>query len=209
MDNAAGEPLIERSPGGKGGGGSRLTETGRQLIRVYREAESSHQRLAEQLAKEVRNPHRFLELARNISFRSSARNQFFATIRKVPQDPGVTLIDLNLGERIKLRASVTREAIDALELAPGNTVLTLVKASAVLIRVPAPSDRADSAVNVMKGKVKTRTDAGTPPQFQVSVTKSLTIWGVGETGSKLQQGDAAECLIPCAAVLLVLPSESN
>jgi molybdate transport system regulatory protein len=184
-----------------------LTEVGRHLIRVFREADAAHQRLTEQLAREVKNPHRFLELARNIAFRSSARNQLLATVRAVPDESGLTLMTLDLGEKIELQASITREAIDALELASGSTVLALVKASAIMIRNPVPAGAGAGPFNVIKGKVSSRADQGMAPQFRVAVTRHLTIWGIGETGSRLQPGDTAECLIPWAAVLIVLPSE--
>lgn len=209
MDNVAGEPLVDRAPGGKGGGGTQLTEAGRHLIRVFREAEAAHRRLTEQLAREVRDPHHYLELARNIAFRSSARNQFFATVHAVPSDAGVALIALDLGEGVVLQVSVTREAIDALELAPGATVLTLVKASALTVRAPTFADATPASCNVLNGRVESRTDKGPIPQFRVAVTRRLTLWGVGEPTSRLQPGDAAECLIPWAVPLVVLPSASS
>jgi molybdate transport system regulatory protein len=207
MDNVAGEPLVERAPGGKGGGGSHLTEVGRHLVRVFREAEAAHRHLTEQLAKQVANPHRFLDLARNIAFRSSARNQFLATVRSLPDESGITLLALDLGEHVVLQASITREAIDALEIAPGRTVLVLIKASAVSVRAPVPADAAARSLNVLKGKVVSRADKGTAPQFRVAVARHLTLWGLGESASRLQPGDVAECLVPSAAVLIVLPSE--
>jgi molybdate transport system regulatory protein len=209
MDNVAGEPLVKRAPGGKGGGGSHLTEAGRHLVRVFRNAEAAHRRLAEQLAREIRDPHRFLALARNIAFRSSARNQLIATVRSFPHDSGVTLVTLDLGENLVLQASVTREAINALELVPGCTVLVLVKASAILVRAPVPANMTSGPFNVFKGKVESRTNEGKAPQFRVAVTRHLTFWGIGDASSGLQPGDAAECLIPWAAVLIVLPSDAN
>jgi molybdate transport repressor ModE-like protein len=41
MNNLAGEPLVERLAGGKGGGGTRLTQRGRQLVENFRKIERS------------------------------------------------------------------------------------------------------------------------------------------------------------------------
>lgn len=209
MDNVAGEPLVERAPGGRGGGGSHLTDAGRQLIRVFREAEAAHRRLTEQLAQEVRDPQRFLELARHIAFRSSARNQFIATIQRLPDESGLMHVALNLDDKLTLQASVTRAAIDALDLLPGSNVLALVKASAVSVRAPAPANSDLGQCNVLRGRIEHRADEGAAPQFRVAITRRLTLWGVGEHASRLEPGDAAECLIPWAAVLLAVPSEPN
>src|SRR5690625_299326 len=42
MNNMAGESLVERVAGGKGGGGTRLTQRGEQLIRNFRLIEREH-----------------------------------------------------------------------------------------------------------------------------------------------------------------------
>src|SRR6185369_14777996 len=42
MNNLAGEPLVERLAGGKGGGGTHLTQRGRQLVDNFRIIEREH-----------------------------------------------------------------------------------------------------------------------------------------------------------------------
>jgi molybdate transport system regulatory protein len=37
MNNQAGEPLVEKVTGGKGGGGARLTEAGEKAVKFYQE----------------------------------------------------------------------------------------------------------------------------------------------------------------------------
>lgn len=206
MDNVAGEPLVERAPGGKGGGGTRLTDAGRSLIRIFREAEAAHARLATELAAQFAEPERYLQLARAIAFRSSARNQFVATVARLPDDEGITVLTLDLGEDAALRVAVTREAIDALGLVQGDSVLALVKASAVQVRAPQAGGAGPQPLNVLRGTVYSRADKGAAPQFRVAVTRRLTVWGVGEPGSRLQPGDPAECVVAWSAPLLVLPS---
>ncbi|HCL76778.1 MAG TPA: molybdenum-dependent transcriptional regulator, partial [Pseudomonas sp.] len=49
MNNLAGEPLVERLAGGKGGGGTRLTQRGEQLVANFRTIEREHRRFVEQL----------------------------------------------------------------------------------------------------------------------------------------------------------------
>ncbi|HEX7990624.1 MAG TPA: LysR family transcriptional regulator, partial [Stenotrophomonas sp.] len=42
MNTAAGEPLVARSVGGRGGGGAQLTERGRQLVARFEQLERAH-----------------------------------------------------------------------------------------------------------------------------------------------------------------------
>lgn len=49
MNNLAEKPLLIRAPGGQHGGGSYLTEHGRQVVRLYRLMEQGYRRLLAQM----------------------------------------------------------------------------------------------------------------------------------------------------------------
>jgi len=54
MNTLAGEALVERVAGGKGGGGTRLTARGQQLLHNYRTLQAEHQAFVQQLATQAR-----------------------------------------------------------------------------------------------------------------------------------------------------------
>ena len=54
MNNSAGCLLVERTSGGKGGGGSSLTPIARKLIAAYEKIEAEHQVCLEKLGEEIR-----------------------------------------------------------------------------------------------------------------------------------------------------------
>ena len=51
MNNAWGRPLVESATGGKGGGGTQLTEDAETLIAAFRRWEEEHRRFLESLAR--------------------------------------------------------------------------------------------------------------------------------------------------------------
>ena len=53
MNNLAEEPLVERSTGGKGGGGTHLTPYARELITTYRVLEEEHERFLHNLSLRI------------------------------------------------------------------------------------------------------------------------------------------------------------
>ena len=53
MNNLAGEALVERVAGGKGGGGTRLTARGEQLVRNFRTIERLHRQFVAQLNEQA------------------------------------------------------------------------------------------------------------------------------------------------------------
>lgn len=77
MTALAGQPVVVRTTGGAGGGGSRLTEYGRRLVAFYRALESDYQTALCELAGHVGDPAalgNFRYLLRRQSMRNSARH---------------------------------------------------------------------------------------------------------------------------------------
>lgn len=76
MGSLAGQPLVVRTVGGVGGGGSQLTDYGRRLVAFYRALESEYQTALAELAGHVGQPganSNFRYLLRRLSMHNSAR----------------------------------------------------------------------------------------------------------------------------------------
>jgi len=55
MNNLAEHPLVERSTGGRQGGGTRLTDAGRELVAMYRAVEHEQQDALDRLGPQLRS----------------------------------------------------------------------------------------------------------------------------------------------------------
>lgn len=53
MNNLADEPLLERVSGGRGGGGSLLTERGKEFLKVFRTIEKKHREFLDELCGDI------------------------------------------------------------------------------------------------------------------------------------------------------------
>ena len=140
MNNLADAPLVERSTGGKAGGGTRLTDHGRRVIALYRAVQAEHQTALDRLAKTfasepVGDVHAFQRLLRRMSVRSSARNQFVGTVSGLRDGAVDFEVRVRIDEHLELVAVVTRESAEQLGLAIGSEVIALVKASSLLLIV--------------------------------------------------------------------------
>ena len=138
MNNLADRPLVERSTGGRDGGGTRLTEHGRRVIAMYRAVESEYQaaldRLAGRFAAEPGGDvQAFQRLLRRMAVKSSARNQFAGTVCGLRDGPVDFEVQLRLDEHTELAAVVTRDSAEALGLALGREVIALVKSSSIVL----------------------------------------------------------------------------
>ncbi len=140
MNNLADRPLVERSTGGRSGGGTVLTEHGRRVVALYRAVEAEYQTALDRLSTRfadapVGDVHAFQRLLRRMSVRTSARNQFACTVSGLRESTVDFEVLLRMDERTELAAVVTRESAEQLGLVIGSEVVALVKASSLLLLV--------------------------------------------------------------------------
>jgi len=152
MNNAAERPLVSRLAGGSGGGGTTLTDAGRDAVRMYRVLQGEHQRFLERLEGQLGDVGRFYSLLRRVAMRVSARNMFLGKVAEVRK--GVVSIEVTLalkgGET--LCAVITNESARGLGLKPGVEAYAFFKASAVILG-KALHDAKVSARNLFCGRV--------------------------------------------------------
>jgi molybdate transport system regulatory protein len=171
MNNLAEAPLVERSVGGKHGGGTTLTDYGRRVIAMYRAVEQEYQEAIDRLSKRLgdgseTNVRQFQTLLRRMSMRTSARNQFVGAISGLREGEVSFEVRIRLDDANEVVAVITRESAETLELAIGTEVHAFVKAPSVLI-ITDPQART-TARNHLWGEV-TRIHEG-PVSSEVTIT---------------------------------------
>jgi len=142
MNNLADEALVERSVGGAGGGGTKLTAYGHRIVAFYRAMEENYQeildrsaqRLGEDGAGDVRQ---FRSLIRRMAMNTSARNQFVGPITALREGAVNFEVCLRLDAQNELTAIVTCESAERLGLSIGKEVHAFVKAPSVILTTDA------------------------------------------------------------------------
>ncbi len=133
MSNLAGEPLMQRAAGGKGGGGTRLTQRGEQLVKNFGLIEREHLRFVEQLSQQAEGITDDYLLIRRMSMKTSARNQFRGKVTLVNTGSVNDEIELEISAGQKIVAIVTHESTTELGLKVGAEALALIKSSSVIL----------------------------------------------------------------------------
>ncbi|MEO6353854.1 MAG: TOBE domain-containing protein [Burkholderiaceae bacterium] len=154
MNNLAGEPLVERLSGGKGGGGTRLTRRGAQLVENFSIIEREHRRFVDQLSRQAQTEgiaDDFL-LIRRMNLKTSARNQFLGTVTQVRRGAVNDEIALEIAGGQKIVAIITHESSEGLGLAVGAEAFALIKSSSIIL-VTEDGDAKFSARNRMRGTI--------------------------------------------------------
>jgi molybdate transport system regulatory protein len=157
MSNLAGEPLLERVTGGKGGGFSRLTPRGVQLVQNFFLIQQEHARFIARLNSQAQGMTADYSLIGSIALKTSARNQFAGTVSAVRPGAINDEIELDIIGGQRIVATVTRESCNELGLVVGAKAFALVKASSIILMTEC-DDVKLSARNQLKGTVTRLTD---------------------------------------------------
>lgn len=133
LSNLSGVPLVERTVGGLGGGGARITSDGLQLLALAAELARARQQVLARFAGGAIGE-------AGLGLRTSMRNQLRCRVlRCAPLSPGDPMVVVTLATPggTQLVSSVTQESADLLGLVPGLAVLALCKATAVEVSLTA------------------------------------------------------------------------
>ena len=159
MNNLAGKTLVATKVGGKGGGGTRLTAHGRELLSAYRTVAAENERFLAKINTDLGRAGRSLPVLGRLSMRTSARNQWSGTVAMIRQGSVNDEIDIELPGGERIAAVITRESTENLGLEVGREVVVLVKASSVMIGTSGGRRLRLSARNQLAGKI-TRVSPG-------------------------------------------------
>lgn len=145
MNNLAGAALVETVVGGRGGGGARLTDRGREVLAAYQRVDAAARQFADAVAPSASAAEPDAALLRRLDLRASARNQLAGVVSAIRPGAINDEVQVALASGAALIATITRESTGLLGLAPGQPVVALVKSTAVLVAagsaVPALSAR--------------------------------------------------------------------
>lgn len=206
MNNLASAPLVERSAGGRHGGGTRLTAEGRELIRVYRRAESEFQNFLARIGKGVADFADFNDIMRRLGMQTSARNELAGTVKTVTPGAVNAEVVLDLGEGDELVAIITNTSVENLGLRQGSAAYGLIKAPWIVLT--ATEELLGSARNRLCGRIVEVTTGAVNSEVVLELasgkrlTAIVTVESVGELA--LEVGKRVCALIKASHVIVAV-----
>lgn len=207
MNRRAGEPLVQRSLGGRGGGSSKLTEQGRRLVARYAQIDAAHQRFLRLLNEGAFDLSEEFSLLKVFTMKTSARNQYVGSVTAVKAGAVNDEVEITVPGGPRIVAVVTRESTEALGLKPRVQAIAMVKSSSVLVATELGGVKL-SARNRFDGTVR-RVEPGA-----VNAEVTLEIAGGGEITAVvtqasvkalgLQPGVAATAFFKASSVIVAV-----
>lgn len=209
MNNLAGEPLVERLTGGKGGGGTRLTARGQQLVNNFRLIEQEHRRFVAQLSQQAEGVTVDYLLIRRMAMKTSARNQFLGTVRHVRRGAVNDEVELEIVGGQALVATVTHESTEGLGLQPGAEAFALIKASSIIVVTDTQGARF-SARNQLAGTIARLQPGAVNTEVLIALPGGGTIAAIitheSSTALGLVVGQPATAIFKASSVIVGTPA---
>lgn len=198
LNNLAHAPLVERVVGGKGGGGARLSEEGKRLLRLYQKLQALQAQVLE-AAEDASD----LDLLGRLMLRTSARNQLHGHVIAINAQGRNDQIVLDLGSGLSLCAQITHDSTQTLALEPGSAVVALIKAGWLGV-LPA-GETCTPGHNCLPGSVEqVLLDAQGPCEIRIGLANGQTLCALVQH-CRVQEGESVNVCIDPANILLGTP----
>ncbi|AXO90288.1 LysR family transcriptional regulator [Pseudomonas parafulva] len=182
LNNLAAQPLVERNAGGRGGGGARLSAEGERVLRLYQRLQALHSEILES-SDEPGD----LDLLGRLMLRTSARNQLRGQVGRLVRDGRHDRVTLTLGGGLEIDALITPDSTERLELAPGSTVVALLKAGWVtLLGATAQADPHSNCVQVRVEEILA--DQADTRELRLALGNGQTLCAFAEAAWLRQEG---------------------
>jgi molybdate transport system regulatory protein len=206
INNLLPRPALQTQSGGRGGGGAILTEEGHRLVAAFHRLEERLSAISAGIAREgveaLQDPPLW-----SFVLKTSARNAFHCEVIAVTRAAVNAQVELQVTDSSRIFAIITRQSADDLQLAPGGSVIALVKSSFVLL---AGRDDAThvSVQNRLDGTVLDRVDGGVNTEIEIDIGGGKTLVSVITRRSAdalgLRTGEPVSALFDAGHVILVI-----
>jgi len=205
LNNLSEKPLVRRIAGGRGGGGTLLTEEGKEVIRRYRILQGEHQRFLEGLSEKIGDARTLYRFLRRIAVKVSARNTFLGKVTNVKKGAVSAEVTLSLKGGDTVVAVITKESVENLGLKKGKEAYAIIKASSVILGKDLHGVKI-SARNILCGTVMKLAEGPVNEDVTVQLAGGNTLTSVITRESarklKLSEGDHVCAVVKASSVIL-------
>jgi molybdate transport system regulatory protein len=144
MNALADQPLIERTTGGKGGGGTKLTLYARELIATFHRLAQLHRQFIDRFSEAGSDPERLARILNRTFLTTSARNQLPSILSSIQTNGLHTTLTLALNASDALRSIITTTSVQNMGLESGCDLYAIIKSSDIKISKTPPSNDENS-----------------------------------------------------------------
>lgn len=133
MNALADQPLIERTTGGRGGGGTKLTPYARELIATFHRLGELHRQFIDRFSEAGNDPERLARILGRTFLTTSARNQLPSILKEIATNGLHSTLTLALQGEDTLLSTITAKSVENMGLSVGCDTYAIIKSSDICI----------------------------------------------------------------------------
>jgi len=198
-------PLVERTAGGKGGGGTVLTREGKKCSEQFRVVQEEHRKYLHNLEARLGNTKQLHQFLKMISMKISARNVFSGTIETIIPGAVNAEVVILLSGGARITSIITNGAVKNLALKEGMSAYAIIKASSIIIGQDLHDARI-STRNLMCGTISKLIEGPVSTEVDVEIGGGNVISAIITHGSSerlaLKEGGHACAAFKASSVIL-------
>lgn len=205
MNNLSERLVVERTTGGKGGGGSQLTAYGQELVLTYQTLQAEHQQFLAQLTNRLSEYPELYQFLQYANAQTTASNQFVGTIVDIQNDDLNCEVSLQLSGGERLTVLITSISCQQLNLKLGDQVFALIPATHIVLTHTEDNSQL-SCRNRLNGHISRWLESDTETLITLALSGGNSLKAVltNETGDSfpLQRGLPLIASFKASAVIL-------
>jgi molybdate transport system regulatory protein len=204
MNALADQPLIERSTGGRGGGGTKLTPYAHELIATFHRLGELHRQFIDRFSEAGNDPERLARILSRTFLTTSARNQIPATLSSIESKGLHSTLTLALSGSDVLRSTITAKSVENMGLTLGCDTYAIIKSSDIHIVSALPTSATED--NVLIGTIETLETSGENIEIGLRLEGGTLLIALEKQDSlqKLQIGLQAYAIISALHIIIGL-----
>ena len=173
MNDLADKPILQRQTGGKGGGGTTLTEYAYELIATYERLDELHRQFINRFSEAGENPELLAKILNRTFLTTSARNQIPAAIIQIKEYKLSSEVKMLLCNKTEITSSITSKSVQSMNLHVSGEVYAIIKSSDIKISIDKPQEVLH--VNILEGVISAfeTTDTDVEITFQTDEKTQL------------------------------------
>jgi len=192
MDKLSEYPIIQKTTGGKGGGGTTLTKHAFELIKTFKRFEELHNEFMQRFAKAGDDPQYLARILSRTFLTTSARNQLPCKVVSLQNNGVNTLLKLQISPKKSLVATITTKSIQNMGLVERCDAYAIIKSSDVDIFLSKPDK---DYANVFHGSIENIEIAEENSEICVDIDDGVLFVGIVDTKKAKKLKKAAKVYI--------------
>ena len=206
MNKLSEVPIVTRETGGKGGGGTVLTDKGLEYIRIYKHIEASQRSFFDTIEQYADDLRRLEAFTSQPSLRTSARNQLLGEVVAVTLRDTTCDVVIRIAADTEIVVSVTEKSAQELDIQKGTMLYVLLKSSWITLFSHKPN--VIPSQNLILAVIDEIDTAQKQSEVTLRFGENTKIVATVENeileSSVLKEGDQSWCMFETSAALLAV-----